>query len=89
METYRIEFLRTALKELASLPQDVQERIKAKIDALQTDPRPPGVKVLKNGNGRLRLRVGDYRVIYCIEDDCLVVLVVNVGHRREIYRDLG
>lgn len=86
MQAYSIEFLRTARKELASLPSNVQKRIAAEIEALKANPRPPGVKALKNGGGRLRLRIGDYRIIYRIEDDRLVVVVVKVGHRRDIYK---
>lgn len=85
-ENYSIEFLRTALKELSKLPKDVQQRIAAKIEELKINPYPPGVKALKNGDGRLRLRVGDYRVIYQIEDDKLVIIIVKVGHRRNIYK---
>jgi len=86
MASYRNEFLPTAQKELAALPKQIQKRIAAKIDSLQSDPRPPGIKALKNGAGRLRLRVGDYRVIYRIEDDRLLVLVVKVGHRKNVYQ---
>lgn len=86
MASYRIEFLPTAQKELAALPKQIQKRIAAKIDSLQSNPRPAGVKALKNGAGRLRLRVGDYRVIYRVEDDRLIVLVVKVGHRKNVYQ---
>ena len=72
--------------ELASLPPNVQKRIATEIEALKTNPRPPGVKVLKDGEGRLRLRVGDYRVIYRVEDDRLIIVVVKVGHRRNVYK---
>lgn len=85
-ENYSIEFLRTALKELSKLPKDIQQRIAAKIDELKTNPHPPGVIALKNGDGRLRLRVGDYRVIYRIESDRLIIIVVKIGHRRNIYK---
>lgn len=85
-ENYSIEFLRTARKELSKLPEDVQQRIAEKIDELQANPHPPGVKALKNGDGRLRLRVGDYRVIYRIESDRLIIIVVKIGHRRNIYK---
>jgi mRNA interferase RelE/StbE len=85
-ENYSIEFLRTALKELSKLPEDIQQRIAAKIEELKTNPYLPGVKALKNGDGRLRLRVGDYRVIYRIEDDKLVIIIIKVGHRRNVYK---
>ncbi len=87
MEKYKIEFLKIAKKELAKLPRDIQERIAQKINALKANPYPTDVKQLKNGDGRLRIRVGDYRIIYKIEKDKLVILVVKIGHRSEIYRD--
>jgi mRNA interferase RelE/StbE len=86
MADYSIEFLRTAGKELAKLPVEVQQRIAARIDELKTNPYPPDVKALKNGGGRLRIRVGDYRVIYRLEVDRLVIVIVKVGHRKNIYK---
>lgn len=86
MSRYRIEFLKTAQKEFRKLPKEVQQRIAAKIDALQVDPYPPDSKKLKNGHGRFRVRVGDYRVIYRPEDDELIILVIKVGHRRDVYQ---
>ncbi|QYO61977.1 type II toxin-antitoxin system RelE family toxin [Leptolyngbya sp. 7M] len=86
MSRYHIEFLKTAKKELFKLPQDVQRRIAAKLDALSVDPCPPDSKKLKNGNGRLRIRVGDYRIIYRLEEDRLVILVIKIGHRRDVYK---
>lgn len=56
------------------------------IGKLAEEPRPPGCIQLKGGNGELRMRVGDYRVIYVLNDGELVVLVLRVGHRREVYR---
>jgi len=61
-------------------------QITRRIAALADDPRPAGVKMLQGQHGYYRIRSGDYRVIYMIEDDVLVVLVVKVGHRREVYR---
>ena len=86
MSRYSIEFLKTARKELAKLPRQIQQRIAAKIDSLVLDPYPPDSKKLKNGAGRFRVRVGDYRIIYRLEDDRCVVLVIKIGHRRDIYQ---
>lgn len=84
---YTVKILPHALHDLQSLPRDVRGRVRERIDALSENPRPHGVKRLQGGDkGYLRIRIGDYRVIYRIEDDRLIVLVVAVGHRREIYR---
>ncbi len=83
---YEIEFLRSAAKELAALPRATQERIAGVIDKLRSDPRPPGAKALQSDGKYLRLRVGDYRVIYQVADERLIVLVVKIGHRREVYQ---
>ncbi len=85
---YRVEFLASARRELSKLSPEIQRRILPRIEALASDPRPHGAQALQGGERkRLRIRVGDYRVIYRIEDDVLIVVVVKVGHRREIYRD--
>ena len=83
---YRIEFRPAAVRDLASLDRSMREKIAAKIDSLEQDPRPIGVEKLQGRDKRYRLRVGVYRVIYEIKDDILLVLVVRIGHRREIYR---
>ena len=67
------------------MPDDVMKRILARLAELETNPRPPDVKKLK-GRAAWRIRVGDYRVIYEIHDRELQILVVTIGHRREIYR---
>ncbi|MEH2047734.1 type II toxin-antitoxin system RelE family toxin [Nostoc sp.] len=66
---------------------ELQERIQIQIDDLATEPRPNGVIKLKGEENTYRIRVGDYRVIYDIFDDLLVVNVVEVGHRKNIYKD--
>jgi mRNA interferase RelE/StbE len=86
MPRYEVTLSPPARRELTGLPREVQRRIVDKLEALADDPRPVGVKALVNGGGRLRLRVGDYRVIYRVEDAHLVVLVITVGHRRDVYR---
>lgn len=84
--SYRITFARSARRELAELPSEVAHRIFKKIEALSGEPRPPGCKKLK-GNSRLwRIRVADYRIIYDIDDDNLIVDVVIVRHRKDAYR---
>jgi mRNA interferase RelE/StbE len=84
---YVISILPEAQRALAKLPKDVLRRVTAGIDKLAHNPRPPGAKALQGTEkGYLRLRVGDYRVVYRIENERLLVLVVRVGHRREVYR---
>jgi mRNA interferase RelE/StbE len=84
--TYQIEVIRTAVKQLAKLPRRDQRRIRDAIDELAEAPRPTGAKKLVGSDFTWRLRVGDYRVIYEIRDERLLVLVICIGHRRDIYR---
>ena len=83
---YNVTFSPRARRELGNLPRAVQVRIKRRIDALADEPRPPGVKKLSGESELYRIRVGDYRVLYAIEDEELVVLVVSVADRKEVYR---
>jgi mRNA interferase RelE/StbE len=85
---YRIEFKDSARRELAALPLAVRKRIDARILALAENPRPHGAEKLTSSDDLYRLRVGDYRVIYQIQDKVLLVVIVKVGHRREVYRSL-
>ena len=73
---------------MASLPKSILQRVDSAILRLARDPSPPGLKKLNGAEELYRIRVGDYRVVYQIEDKDLMILVVNVGNRREIYRDL-
>ena len=82
---YALSIRRGAQKNLLALSASEQERVIAAIRKLAHNPRPAGVKKL-SGREAWRIRVGDYRVIYEINDNELTVLVVDVGHRREIYR---
>lgn len=82
---YAIRILRTAQRQLARVPQPHRDRIAGAIGALAKAPRPPGCAKL-TGRDAWRIRIGTYRVLYEIEDDVLTRLVVNVGHRRDIYR---
>jgi mRNA interferase RelE/StbE len=82
---YQVEVAPRVAKDLAGLSKIARLRVVSTIDKLANDPRPPGAKRLV-GENAYRVRIGDYRIIYEIHDDRLVVLVVRVGHRREIYR---
>ena len=75
---YTVEFLKTAEEELAALPKAAQRQIIAKVEALKDDPRPAGIKQLKGPEKFLRLRIGDYRVIYVVDGRHLLVLVVRI-----------
>lgn len=84
MENYRIRFRRKVTKELQALSEKDQIRILKKIRGLAVDPRPVGVVKL-SGQERYRIRQGDYRIIYEIYDEKVVVVVVRIRHRREVY----
>lgn len=88
MAQYRVEFRPSAGKALLKLDKPVRRRILRATNGLADDPRPAGVVAVKNEQGLLRLRVGNYRVVYTVVDDQVLVLVVAVGHRSVIYRDL-
>jgi len=83
---YRIEFAASAKRQFEKLPAQVRRRLTPEIDSLATEPRPAGVKHLAGPDDLWRIRVGAYRIVYRIEDDRLVVLVVKLGHRRNAYR---
>lgn len=85
MGNYKITIKPSAVKELELLPKKDLQKITSKILSLAKNPRPQGSEKL-SGQERYRLRQGSYRIIYSIEDDRLIVFVVKVGHRREVYR---
>jgi mRNA interferase RelE/StbE len=81
---YRIELRPAAVRALRRLDPQVRGRVQGAIALLAEDPRPPGARALRGRPG-LRVRVGDYRVIYTVQDDVLLVVVVTLGHRRDVY----
>lgn len=83
--TYSIEILRSAQKQLARIDRKAQSRIINAIKELGSNPRPSGSKKL-SGRPAWRIRIGNYRVIYEIQDDQLVVLIVTIGARKDVYR---
>jgi mRNA interferase RelE/StbE len=83
--TYRVEFAPLARRQIKKLPREVQKRIIERVEALASNPRSAGVKKLVSEENLHRVRIGEYRAVYQIRDRELIVLVVKVGHRREIY----
>ncbi|MEK6525383.1 MAG: type II toxin-antitoxin system RelE/ParE family toxin [Nitrospirota bacterium] len=82
---YTLRVRRSAEKELDRLPESIHERLSRRILGLEDNPRPQGAKKLSNRE-EYRLRVGQYRVLYTIDDEHKIVEIVAVGHRREVYR---
>ena len=83
---YRLEFGKQAAKQFKALSAKTQQRLQHKIDALKEQPRPAGVVKLAGEENLYRIRVGNYRIIYNIQDNRLLILVVKVGHRKNVYR---
>jgi mRNA interferase RelE/StbE len=84
--TYQVAFTPAAQRQLASLAPPTQRRIAHRIEALGSAPRPPGAEALKGGQGELRIRIGDWRIIYTVHDAEIHVLVIKIGHRGDAYR---
>jgi mRNA interferase RelE/StbE len=82
---YRIEWRPRARKAFLALDKPVRRRIGEAVDALAADPRPAAAKMITGAHGVLRIRVGDYKVVYTIDEGELIVLVLDAGHRSEIY----
>jgi mRNA interferase RelE/StbE len=85
--SYEVQILPKAARQIKALSVEVRQDISLTIQSLANEPRPIGVKKLSGEKDIYRVRVGNYRVLYRIVDKVLVVVVVSVGHRREIYRD--
>ena len=86
MSAYFVALLPAARRDLKRLPTEVHQRIVAAVSKLEENPRPPGSKKLVGSENEWRLRVGDYRVLYAVEDADRQVLIARVAHRREAYR---
>ena len=86
MASYRLTFKKSVTKDFRSIPKDDISRILMRIKALADDPRPVGSEKL-SGQERYRVRQGVYRIVYELKDEELVITVVKVGHRREVYRE--
>jgi mRNA interferase RelE/StbE len=85
---YRVEFSKRAEKQFKKLPSQVQQRLRLQIDALSENPHPAGVKKLEGEDNQYRIRVGNYRIVYAVQEAVLLVILLRIGHRREVYRKL-
>lgn len=85
MYSYAVELKPSARKELESLPDTVLARVVRKVESLANDPRPTGCKKLKGYKDQWRIRIGDWRVVYIIDDAARLVSVTRIAHRREVY----
>lgn len=86
---YSIEVTRRAGRDLAALPAPDRKRIARKIDGLAENPRPSGCRKLGGAEALYRIRAGDYRILYEVQDEALVVLVIMIRHRGSVYEDLA
>jgi mRNA interferase RelE/StbE len=85
VSSYRVALTASAEKELHRLPAQFVARIIPRLEHLASAPRPPGCKKLKGGDNEWRIRVGDYRIVYEIDDTARTVDVTRIGHRRDVY----
>ena len=85
MASYSIVFKQSVAKDFRQIPKKDVQRILKRIDSLSEDPRPAGVDKL-SGDEKYRIRQGNYRILYTIEDEIITVTIVKVGHRRDVYR---
>jgi mRNA interferase RelE/StbE len=83
---YKVKFAPAAARQIKKLPASIQKRIIGRLEKLRTSPRPPGVKRLAGEENLYRLPTGDYRIIYQIQERVLLILVVKIGQRRDVYR---
>ncbi len=85
---YRVELVPSAARAFRKLDRRTQLRVEGKIDSLADDPRPPGVKLLSSEERIYRVRAGDFRILYQVNDKVLTILVIAIGHRRDIYKKI-
>lgn len=86
MDYYRIKWTSSSLKELRKLPGPIIQRIIKKVEDLSQNPFPNKVRKLAGSKNLYRIRLQDYRVIYRIEEDVLVIVIIKVGHRKDVYK---
>jgi len=84
--TYSVELEPAAFRQLKRVPRANQPRVTEQINSLADEPRPAGCEKLTDMNNAWRIRVGDYRVVYVVDDQQQIVVVTRIGHRRDVYR---
>ncbi|HZH29931.1 MAG TPA: type II toxin-antitoxin system RelE/ParE family toxin [Pyrinomonadaceae bacterium] len=89
MDSYRVEWKRAATKEIGKLPRDTRLKILGAVERLHSNPLPAGVRKLVGSEHTYRLREGDYRIIYTITASVLLIEIIRVGHRKDVYDRLG
>ncbi|MBC1196450.1 MAG: type II toxin-antitoxin system RelE/ParE family toxin [Microcystis viridis Mv_BB_P_19951000_S69] len=87
MNNYRIQFKTSAAKEFKKLPPSVKQRVGESLDQLQQDPRPSGVVKLQGEDQLYRVRVGDYRIVYTIDDHDKIIKITRIRHRQDVYKE--
>ena len=88
IQQYEISFRRRARKQLLEIPEPYRYRIAQRIDGFKTNPRPSGVEKIRGFEDHYRVRIGPYRVVYMTQDDKLIVEVIRIGARKDVYRKL-
>lgn len=88
MNIYSIEYKKSVLKEMIKLPKNIATMINSAISGLKVNPRPHGYIKIKSKENLYRIRSGDYRIIYEIRNKKLIVLIITIGHRKQIYRKI-
>jgi mRNA interferase RelE/StbE len=88
MIPYRIEFAKSAIKQIAKVPRNIRQRVSDRIETFALTPWPDGCKKLVDTESPYRLHEGDYWIFYQVKDDVLLVLIVRIGHRGDVYRNL-
>ncbi len=86
MPSYEILWKRSAVKELKQLPKETIQKINKVVTGLADNPLPVGVRKLVGSEHTFRVRIGDYRIVYSVQSEKLIIEIIRVGHRREIYR---
>lgn len=86
MAAYHVELAPSAASQFKKIDKQFKDRIGQKLDSLEKNPRPHGVEKLEGEDSLYRVRVGDYRIVYQLFDRKLLVLVVRIAHRRDVYR---